>query len=281
MRKMNLMLLAALVVFIAACGGKGGTETQIAEETLLKTEVQASNLKDFASFPEDVKIKLSSKKSEKEDEVNLVLAISLDVNTTFCGDGNAWNFDLSIVDQDYAELLKWDVLQIDTDTDYDNDEEGGRFFFATKGIQRKSVEKTISIQDWERICKNGAFLIISNSSSHAGYMAYTGSSSSTSNDEGSSSSTSNDESSSSTADDDSGSEDWDSILDSYENYVDKYISLAKKAASGDVNALSEYAELAKEAQELSSKLSKAQSELSSSQLSRYTKITQKMANAAK
>lgn len=78
----------------------------------------------------------------------------------------------------------------------------------------------------------------------------------------------------------SGSEDWDSILDSYEEYVDKYISLAKKAANGDASAMSEYAELAEEAQELSSKLSNAKGELSSSQLSRYTKITQKMASAA-
>jgi len=76
------------------------------------------------------------------------------------------------------------------------------------------------------------------------------------------------------------SEDWNSILDSYERCVDKYIALAKKAAGGDVSAISEYTGLLEESQELSEKLSNATSSLSSSQLSRYNRITQKMASAA-
>lgn len=275
MRKMNLMLLAALAVCMAACGGKSGAgnTTQEAEYLTLKTEVQGS-IAEFVSFPEEVKIKISSKKTEDEQVVNLVLPISIEVKTAFCGDGNAWFHKLSIVDQDYAELLEWKTLEFRGDFISDDEASANgveRYIHMEKGTYRRTLEETISVQDWENICKNGAFLIISDKYSHSGYKAYTGSSGSTKN---------NDDSSS-TAVDDSGSEDWDSILDSYENYVDKYISLAKKAASGDADAISEYTELAEEAQELSSKLSKAKGELSSSQLSRYTKITQKMANAAK
>lgn len=90
-----------------------------------------------------------------------------------------------------------------------------------------------------------------------------------------SSSMSNDDSSSS-----SSTEDWDALLDSYEEYVDKYISFAKKAAKGDMDALSEYPSLLEKAQELSNELSGAQGSMSSSQWSRYMRITNKMANAA-
>lgn len=77
----------------------------------------------------------------------------------------------------------------------------------------------------------------------------------------------------------SGSEDWDSLLDSYEKYVDKYISYVKKAAKGDMSALSEYPDLLEKAQEFSSKMENAQGEMSSSQWSRYMKITNKLARA--
>lgn len=77
----------------------------------------------------------------------------------------------------------------------------------------------------------------------------------------------------------SDSEDWDSVLDSYKEYVDDYISLLKKAKKGDVNALAEYPSILENAQELGEKLQKAKGSMSSSQLSRYTRITNKMTQA--
>ena len=47
------------------------------------------------------------------------------------------------------------------------------------------------------------------------------------------------------------SADWDSMLDSYEQYVNKYIALLKKASNGDMTAMAEYAGLMQKAQELS------------------------------
>ncbi|MBQ2351037.1 MAG: hypothetical protein II394_02365, partial [Bacteroidales bacterium] len=90
---------------------------------------------------------------------------------------------------------------------------------------------------------------------------------------------SNDDSSS--AFDSDSDEDWDAFLDEYEEYVDDYVALYKKAMNGDMDALSEYAEVLKDAQDLSNKLSKAKGSMSSSQVARYTKITNKMANAIK
>jgi len=77
-----------------------------------------------------------------------------------------------------------------------------------------------------------------------------------------------------------GSEDWDELLNSYEEYVDKYISYVKKAAKGDMSALSEYPALMDKAKEFSEKMENAQSDMSASQWARYLKITNKMTKAA-
>lgn len=74
-------------------------------------------------------------------------------------------------------------------------------------------------------------------------------------------------------------EDWDSLLDSYEEYVDMYISLLKKASAGDLSAVSEYTSYMSKAQEVSQKMADATSKLSPAQLSRFNKITQKMLQA--
>lgn len=78
----------------------------------------------------------------------------------------------------------------------------------------------------------------------------------------------------------SNGEDWDALLDSYEEYVDMYISLLKKASAGDLSAVSEYTSYMSKAQEVSQKMADATSKLSPAQLSRFNKINQKMLQAA-
>ena len=82
------------------------------------------------------------------------------------------------------------------------------------------------------------------------------------------------------AEENEGTQDWDALLNSYEQYVDKYISYMNKAAKGDMSALSEYPALMEKAQELSDRMVEAQGEMSSSQWNRYVKITTKMTEAA-
>lgn len=76
-----------------------------------------------------------------------------------------------------------------------------------------------------------------------------------------------------------GSEDWDSVLDEYEEFVDDYVKLYKKAQAGDMSAMTEYVTVLEDAQSLSNKLENASSDLSSSQLNRYQKILNKMMSA--
>ena len=78
----------------------------------------------------------------------------------------------------------------------------------------------------------------------------------------------------------SGSEDWDALLSSYEQYVDQYIKLMKKASNGDASAMTEYASFLEKAQEVSNKMSGAKGSMSASQWAKYMKITNKMASAA-
>lgn len=99
-------------------------------------------------------------------------------------------------------------------------------------------------------------------------------------DSGSSSSSDDDTDSYSSYSSSSGSQDWDALLNSYEQYVDKYISYMKKAAKGDMNALAEYPALMEKAQEFSDKMANAQGDMSTSQWARYMKITNKMTQAA-
>lgn len=101
--------------------------------------------------------------------------------------------------------------------------------------------------------------------------------SSTSVDDDSSSSDADDSSISSSS---SSSEDWDELLESYEEYVDKYISYLKKASKGDMTALSEYPSMMEKAQEFSKKMKNARSDMSAAQWAKYNKITMKMLEAA-
>lgn len=79
----------------------------------------------------------------------------------------------------------------------------------------------------------------------------------------------------------SSSENWDSLLDSYDEYVEKYIDLMKKATSGDMDALKEYPALLQKAQEFYGQMQNAQDQMSVSQWKRFNEITNKKIEAIK
>lgn len=76
------------------------------------------------------------------------------------------------------------------------------------------------------------------------------------------------------------SEEWDEVLDEFEDCVEQYVSLAGKAAKGDRPAARAYTELAEEVSELSASLALAEGELSKEQLKRYMLILSKMASVS-
>ncbi len=65
----------------------------------------------------------------------------------------------------------------------------------------------------------------------------------------------------------------------YEEYIDEYVKLLKKAQAGDVSAVTENASLLEKAQSLSEQLSDAEGELTPAQISRFSKLQQKISSA--
>ncbi|WP_052180796.1 DUF6591 domain-containing protein [Alistipes sp. ZOR0009] len=76
------------------------------------------------------------------------------------------------------------------------------------------------------------------------------------------------------------SENWDDVLNSYEEYIDQYIKLMKKANAGDMSAVSEYPAMMDKANELGEKLQNASTTLTTEQMSRFTELQTKLTNAA-
>lgn len=74
--------------------------------------------------------------------------------------------------------------------------------------------------------------------------------------------------------------DWDKVLDAYENYVDRYIACLKRIAGGDMDAMSQYAKLLEKAEELGEQLENASGSMTTKQVNRYTRINKKMLEAA-
>ena len=79
---------------------------------------------------------------------------------------------------------------------------------------------------------------------------------------------------------DSGSADWDKILDEYEQYVNKYYSFAEKVSKGNASAMTDALSMAEKAQSLADKLERADDNLSTAQANRLLKIQNKMIQAA-
>ena len=77
-----------------------------------------------------------------------------------------------------------------------------------------------------------------------------------------------------------GSEDWNSILNSYEKYINQYIALLKKTNAGDMSAMTEYLSMMEKATELAGKLENASDNLSTAQTARFLKLQTKLLNAA-
>jgi len=80
----------------------------------------------------------------------------------------------------------------------------------------------------------------------------------------------------------SNSENWDQMLNDYEEYVNEYLKFYKKAIAGDMSALSEYQELLDKATALETSMTAAQNDdkLSAAQISRLMKIQTKMLQGA-
>lgn len=282
MKKLNCLLVLMLSLFIASCGnsGKGGNGESDGE-IKLKVDADLGELGEFLSADDEAVIKLEETEEDGEQGYLITSSLGVDVEKAVASDFS-FGLEAKILDKSHIVIADFPSFDIESKNDFDNEDytnvlyPGEKWAIVKEFIKKDDWDKEKQ-EMWEKIKKEGAYIRIEpNYSSTAKFVAYKGAKNSSSDEI---SSEENDEDEISDASE-SDSEDWDALLESYEEYVDKYISYMKKAAKGDMNALSEYPALLEKAQEFNEKMQNAQGVMSSSQWSRYIKITNKMTKAA-
>jgi len=282
MKKLNFLLVLMLSLFIASCGnsGKGGNGESDGE-IKLKVDADLGELGEFLSADDEAVIKLEEAEEDGEQGYLITSSLGVDVEKAVASDFS-FGLEAKILGKSHIVIADFPSFDIESKNDFDNEDytnvlyPGEKWAIVKEFIKKDDWDKEKQ-EMWEKIKKEGAYIRIEpNYSGTAKFVAYKGAKNSSSDEI---SSEENDEDEISDASE-SDSEDWDALLESYEEYVDKYISYMKKAAKGDMNALSEYPALLEKAQEFNEKMQNAQGVMSSSQWSRYIKITNKMTKAA-
>lgn len=278
MKVLKYLSFAVLLLCLASCGK--GDENSVT----LKVETELGPLADYIKVTDqEVVVKMSDEKEDGADCKVITSSLALEVIKSVASN-HSFYFDVVVLDKDHVEIGTLPYFNIESISDYDNGDLTNVLLAGSLRAQMKDSEKVAKItpedqEELNKIFKEGAYIVIKPNDPDAKYEEYKGKSSNAEVVESSDDTITEDEdiavSSSS-----SSSQDWDAMLDSYEEYVDNYISLLKKAANGDRSAMAEYPALMKKAQEFSNEMKNAQGSMSASQLARYTKISTKMLKAA-
>ena len=274
MKAIKFLAVAFLTLLVAACSG---SKNEDENSVTLSVEAELGTLANYMSVS-DTEVTVTLSEETKKDETKKVIAASLafDVKKSVASD-HSFEFDVEVLDKNHIKIAKLPDFSLESNYDYDN---GDLSKTLSAGNVRAQMRRARDVSDWnkekqeewDKIRTEGVYIVIKPSYSNAEYAEYKG---------GSTVDSDSDESSTDEADVDEsesedGTEDWDALLDSYEDFVDEYIALMKKAQQGDMSAVSEYGTYMEKAQELGDKMSKAQGQMSAAQWARYSKILQKM-----
>lgn len=257
LKQIGFALMA--VMFLASCGGGGSA---IKEKTIKASGVSISgDGSDFIKVVDgDYILKVVSDK--------VVIAVKFELVKKYDGKSEPEMGNVNLIPLDKTGVAVPDLgldFKPATMSDWDK----------IKDLLKGEVGKQATISfEWsyfsnaeiqERIMKETESFEITRADLTGGSSSEVSSSDDGSNDESVSS---------------SGSEDWDDVLKSYEDYIDQYIKLLKKAKNGDASALSEYPAMMEKATDLAGKLENAGNDLTPTQASKFAKLQVKLANAA-
>ena len=278
MKVLKYLSFAVLLLCLASCGK--GDENSVT----LKVETELGPLADYIKVTDqEVVVKMSDEKEDGADCKVITSSLALEVIKSVASN-YSFHFDAVVLDKDHVEIGTLPSFDVESIYDSDNGDLSDVLIAGSLRAQMKDSDKVAEItpedqEELNKIFKEGAYIVIKPIDPDAKYEEYKGKSSNAEVVESSDDTIAEDEdiavSSSS-----SSSQDWDAMLDSYEEYVDNYISLLKKAANGDRSAMAEYPALMEKAQEFGNEMKNAQGSMSASQLARYTKISTKMLKAA-
>ena len=271
MKVLKYLSFAALSMCFASCSEDNSVT--------LKVETELGGLSEFVTVKDqEVVVKMTDEKEDGVDCKVITSSLALEVTKSVASD-YSYSFEVEVLDEHHTPIGALPYFEIDETYDSDNEDYE---YILNAGSMRAQMKRQTKVADftpkdqeeWEKILKEGAYILIKPSNS-AKHVEYNAKSSNTEADASAEDTTTVDGDLA-----DSSSEDWDAMLDSYEEYVDKYIALLKKASAGDMTALTEYPALLSKAQEFGDKMESAKGSMSASQVARYTKITAKMLKVA-
>lgn len=272
MKVLKYLSLAALSMCFASCSEDNSVT--------LKVETELGGLSEFVTVKDqEVVVKMTDEKEDGADCKVIASSLALEVIKSVASN-YTYSFDVEVLDENHTTIGKLPCFKIEAIYSYDNEDFHDILNAGSVRAQMKRSAKVSEMtpedqEKWNKIVKEGAYILIKPSYSNAKYVEYKAKSSNTEADASAEDTTTVDGDLA-----DSSSEDWDAMLDSYEEYVDKYIALLKKASAGDMTALTEYPALLSKAQEFGDKMESAKGSMSASQVARYTKITAKMLKVA-
>lgn len=276
MKVLKYLSFAGLLMCLASCSEENSVT--------LKVEAELGGLADYIKLTDQVVVvNMSDEKNDDGVDCKVITSsLALEVTKSVASNYDM-DFDVEVLDENHVNIGTLPGFKIEEDYDYDNGELSHFLNAGSVRAQMRASKKVVKLtpkdqEKWNKILKEGAYILIKPGYSGAKYAEYKAKSSNTEVLESSNGTITEDED---TADSSSASsQDWDAMLDSYEEYVDKCISIAKKMAEGDMTAMTEYPALMSKAQEFCDKMENAKGSMSASQLARYTKLTEKMLKAA-
>lgn len=293
MKLYKFFTVFCLSMALVSCGGSKKQEKRVfepktVEATLYKGEaISASSSCDIdpseyleidTEKGDTIKIKV-----EKEDySLRVKTMVPIKVLKPFDDMGSYFSFILELLDEDNERITSLSANSADKET----------LEKALKKGKPELVEVnfkgSISESDYDELDKVKYYRIKDVSITTASVSSY--SSSDDDDDVSYSSSYSSDNSydyDDSDDDDDAGSvassskssNNWDTLLDDYENYIDDLVRIVKKVKAGDASAMADYTDVMKDAQKLANQLAKAKGTMTSAQVTRYTKLVAKYSKA--
>ena len=275
MKVLKFLSLAFLLMCLASCSEENSAT--------LKVEAELGALADYIKLTDqEVVVSMSDEKDDGVDCKVLTSSLALEVTKSVASD-YSFTLEVAVLDKNHVVIGRLPSFHIEGHYDNDNGDLRNILNAGSVRAQMRNSKKAADFtpgdqEQWNKILKEGVYIQIKPSFSSAKYAKYEAKSSKTEDTESSNGATTEDEDQADSSS--ASSQDWDAMLDSYEEYVDKYISLMKKASKGDMTALAEYPALMSKAQEFCDKMEKSKGSMSASQWARYSKISSKMLKAA-
>lgn len=285
MKKFKFALGIIMLGFLTSCGG--GNSNSVT----LQVESELGELGNYITITDsEVTVQLVDDKKDGKDVKSIVSSLAINVTKSVASD-YSFSFNVEVLDANHVKIADLPSYYLDYKSDSDN---GDYDYYLTAGNVRAQMKESEDAekwneeaqQMWDKIRKEGKFILIKpnfDSAKYAPYNSESNSNISESDDNGEDIVIIEEEaeaepttaSSASSSD-----EDFDEFLSAYESYIDKYIAMLKKAKDGDYTAMAEAATLMKDAQAYAEKLQKISGNLTPAQLAKFQKLQQKLIKAA-